>query len=109
MHLPGFVAEVSLFPTDHTYRGVALPAIGGGIRQQQMALPLPRGLSCGPCYYDDSGACVQDCFICPSGQLPDGCDDFTRPCRPPMHCPGCGPCNCTTTCTKNCDGTQVPC
>jgi hypothetical protein len=108
MTLPGFAAGVSLYTTFRHYYAIRAFNQVIGARPQQLSVQefaFPGLRHCGPCYWDQTGACVQDCVICPPGQLPDGCEDFTVPCRSPGHCPPCGPC----TCTKNCGGTQLPC
>src|SRR5690242_1327604 len=97
MKLPGFTAETSLYRSGGSYcilagaEGVTLPQPGAlpradGGRLRQLLRPLPGGTSCSPqCHLDATGACVQDCVRCPPGE-PDGCDEFTRPCRLPTGC-----------------------
>jgi hypothetical protein len=87
MQLPGFSAEVSLYDSLQSYRGIAALAIGGAVQ--------PQLKGCGPCYIHADGKCGKDCSI--PGR------NFISPC-PPSAC-ACGPC----VCTKNCGGTPTPC
>jgi hypothetical protein len=101
--LPGLTAEASLYKKASRFRIAGAFGRADDVLLQQLPLPVSGFRHCGPCYRDDTGACVKDCVICP-GPVPDGCDDFTLPCKA-SQCPPCGPC----TCTKNCGGTIVPC
>ena len=89
MQLPGFTAEVSVYESLYSYRGIAARAMGGGVTPQQTK-------GCGPCYIHADGKCAKDCVI--PGR------EFVTPC-PASACVACGPC----TCTKNCAGTLTPC
>jgi hypothetical protein len=104
LSLPGFGAEASLHRPRQHYYAVTARGREGVVQQQQFAA-FPGFRHCWPCYWDQTGACVQDCIVCLPGQLPDGCYEFTRPCASPSHCPPCGPC----ICTMNCGGTLIPC
>jgi hypothetical protein len=103
MNMPGFSAEVSSYKSSVHYRSMAaLVQADGAIFQQ---LPFAGITRCGPCYTDDTGACVRDCLN------PNGEDTHKVAC-PPSQCPaGCGPCICrtTVTCSRKCDGNTVPC
>ena len=86
MTLPGFNAETSLYKTSVHYRLMGASVQAGGIVPQQVSV------SCGPCYLDNTGACVQNCTIC-DGHLCHylgiySCDP--RACPPPHD--RCAPC-----------------
>jgi hypothetical protein len=103
MTLPGFNAEASSYKSSVHYRLMAALVQADGVIVQQ--LPLAGINRCGPCYTDDTGACVREC------NNPNGGDPVVVPC-PSSQCPaGCGPCICRTTytCSRNCDGNTVPC
>ena len=72
MNMPGFSAEVSSYKSSVHYRSMAgLVQADGAIFQQ---LPFAGITRCGPCYTDDTGACVRDCLN-PNGE------DVTVSCR----------------------------
>ena len=91
MRTPGFTAENSVYKASSRYYSRAALAKIEGVISQQFPLPVsrfPGSVTCDPvCYLDETGACVRDCTNCPPGQLPDGCQDFTRPCPLSACCP----------------------
>jgi hypothetical protein len=104
MSTPGFTAENSLSKgSGHYYAAAAfaqapvailqeisLP-VSQGMRVPGISLPVsrfPGGTSCDPvCHLDETGTCVRDCTSCPPNRLPDGCQDFTKPCPSSACCP----------------------
>ena len=89
MQLPGFAANVSLYGTRQSYRGIAGLVTDSGVQPQQ-----PKG--CGKCYIHSDGNCAKDC------RFPGG-DVVVHPCA--ASACACGPC----ICTKDCSGVRVPC
>jgi hypothetical protein len=85
MSMPGFIGEASLYKTGRHYHMIAATAEANGVGLQQL-IHFPGIHHCGPCYRDEKGACVRDCIVCPPGPPPDGCDEFTAPCPPWLHC-----------------------
>jgi len=103
MSTPGFTAENSLYKGTAYYYTVAAVAQAQVEILQEFSSPAPPeigapgfplpasrfrgGTSCDPvCHLDDTGACVRDCVSCPGG-VPDGCQDFTKPCPSSACCP----------------------
>jgi len=89
MSIPRFTAEISLYKTSGRYYTHVALTQAEGVILQEFSLSVtsqvrrPGFVSCDPmCHLDETGACVRDCTDCPSGQLPNGCQDFTRPCPP---------------------------
>lgn len=105
--LPGFTAPSSLGKTRGNYATASLMGSGFALALSVgdsaiLSLSLPGfsgpsapfagGRSCGPCYLDNTGACVQDCLIC-SGPRPGSCQDVTLNCPDTACCPpGHDPC-----------------
>jgi hypothetical protein len=101
MRLPGFNADASGYKTGVHYR------LMGALVQSDSV--VPQQFPCGPCYSDNSGACVQDCWhvVCvPPWPLGD-CFILTlaKPCNP-SACPDCDALK--RACTLN-DGIIVDC
>ena len=81
MALPGFNAATSLYKTSFHYRLMGASVQANGIVPQL----------CGPCFLDNTGACVQDCtftFCVPLGRFGRRCFTYTltEPCNP-SACP----------------------
>ena len=96
MNIPGYTAEASLCKTSGRY-GYSLRAFA-----QANTGVIPSLIRrCGPCYRDDTGACVRDCTNpCPPGHLPNGCGGTdTIPCAPSQCSPLPPPC-----CPAGCQG-----
>jgi hypothetical protein len=104
MNMPNFSAEASLYKTNVYYHHLS-----NGSMQANKGV-IQSSLQCSTCYLDDTGACVKDCINCITkpGFPPICGEDVIVNCRP-NQCSQCGPCNCTTTCTKDCGGTILPC
>jgi hypothetical protein len=88
MALPGFSAETSLYRTSVHYR-----LTGVLVQADEIA---PQQIFCGPCYSDDTGACLRNCRICIGFPFPR-CFTNTVPCDP-SACPPFDPCNCRQRC-----------
>ena len=97
MALPGFNAATSLYKTSFHYRLMGASVQANGVVPQL----------CGPCFLDNTGACVQDCtftFCVPFGRFGHRCFTYTltEPCNP-SACPPPPPPDCTAqrnACTR---------
>jgi hypothetical protein len=95
MNMPGFAAEVSVYPTNTRYRSAASYA---GRNQSPPILPAT---ACSSCFCDvfdfgPPGTCAKLCVDGPGGaEYPVFCR--ADECNPPCDQPTCGPC--TQTCT----------
>jgi hypothetical protein len=100
MTLPGFSAEISLYRTTVHYRLTGTSVEADGVVPQQ----VHTHTFCGPCYLDETRACVQNCTTC-LGHL---ClPSLTFPCDP-SACPPIHP-SCLLLKEVNCGGAIRQC
>jgi hypothetical protein len=104
MTLPGFNAEASAYKTNVHYRSMGATVQADGV--------VPQQLSCGPCFLDNTGACVQDCTFTscvPLGRFGRRCFTYTltEPCSP-SACQTSPP-NCSFIKGEVCGGAIKPC
>jgi hypothetical protein len=85
MTMPGFSGETSLYETRVYYRLMGAWVQAGGVALQQFP--------CGPCGWDNTGACVRNCGFCISlFGSPVRCKQWTEPCDPSACTPVTPPC-----------------